>query len=89
MKDEKLKKHVIFCLMFGLCLFLAACRNNTINLGNASNAQKLMKNYNIQQNKPTVQKSSGIIIYKDNTTINKTSEKVNFGPKDLDFNMKF
>ena len=88
MKNNILKfSFVIFCVLISCVLF--GCKNDKIKFYRESKVQELMHGF--QDNNPkkdSIQKSSGIIIYRDNSAQNSTNQSINFGPKDLNFDLK-
>lgn len=84
------KQYIIIPFIFIFCLFLTACKQETIDFHHESEAQKLLDEFGLKKDEhPTIKKTKGVIIYKDNTTVNKATENVKFGPKDLNFEIKF
>lgn len=81
---------VLICV--GFCTLFSACKRDTIQFYRESKVQEALKNFNsVVPMKDSVKKSSGVIIYKDNSYQNNTINKksVNFGPKDPDFDSRF
>ncbi len=75
-------------LFFLTSILLCGCKKaSSINIRHETPelAKKIQQK---QEVKTVVKKSSGIIIYKDNSTTNATGAgNVHFGPKDLNFDM--
>ncbi len=78
---------IIFCALISCVLF--GCKKEGIKFYRESKVQELMHNFQEQgEKKDTVKKSSGIIIYKDNSSESSNSQGIKFGPKDLNFDLK-
>ena len=78
---------IFVCALISLVLF--GCRQDGIKFYRESGVQQFMNEVTGSQ-KPTsttTRSSSGIVIYRDNTTKDSTGGSANFGPKDPDFNM--
>lgn len=84
---------IFFVLMcVGFCMLFSACKRETIQFYRESKVQEAIKTLNsIAPMSDSVKKSSGVIIYKDNSYQNNSINKksVNFGPKDPDFDARF
>lgn len=84
------KIFVIICLILSALVY-TGCKRTSIQFNRESSAAKVLNAIN--QNSPkkdVLKKSSGIIIYKDNSSTDKNKNYKNpqFGPKDLDFDIK-
>ena len=79
---------ILFCGLMG-CV-LSGCQGGSIQFYRESKVQKVMKDVLPQQKKDEVVRSSGIVIYKDNTSNNNYkngSSEIRFGPKDINFDL--
>ena len=79
---------IIFCVLISCVLF--GCKKEGIKFYRESKVQELMHGFQEQndKNKDVIKRSSGIIIYKDNSNKNSNNQSINFGPKDLNFDLK-
>ena len=78
---------VFFCVLIGCILF--GCKSETIKFYRESKVQDVMQGFKEQSNKKdVVKKSSGIIIYKDNSYNNSESSGIKFGPQDINFDLR-
>lgn len=95
MKNQsKQLKSLILLLVFA-SVFCCGCsikniQKGTIKIRHESKIKSIKENYEAQNSKKgIVKKSSGVIIYKDNSTQNFDGLKnVNFGPRDINFDIK-
>ena len=74
---------IVFTLF--VAFFLVGCTHEKIKFYRESQASSVLNKINEENNKPSVKKSSGMIIYKDSSSSSATP--INFGPKDLIFDM--
>ena len=88
MKNSILKfSFVVFCVLISCVLF--GCKNDKIKFYRESKVQELLHGFQDDNDKKDlIKKSSGIIIYKDNSSKNSSNQSINFGPKDLNFDLK-
>ena len=78
---------VFFCVLISCVLF--GCKSETIKFYRESKVQDVIQNLKEQDNeKDVVKKSSGIIIYKDNSYHNSESSGIKFGPRDINFDLR-
>ncbi len=77
---------IIFCVLISCVLF--GCKKDGIKFYRESKVDEIMHDFKKQEEKDTVKKSSGIIIYKDNSNKNSGSSGINFGPRDLNFDLR-
>ncbi len=78
---------VFFCVLISCVLF--GCKSETIKFYRESKVQDVIQNLKEQDNeKDVVKKSSGIIIYKDNSYQNSESSGIKFGPRDINFDLR-
>ena len=90
MKNKILKvSFILFCVLIS-CV-LAACKKETIKFYRESKVQELMQSFQgsteTKQQNGVVKKSSGIIIYKDTSTNANEKSSVQFGPRDVNFDL--
>lgn len=87
--DKKIFLFILFCGL--MCCVLCGCQKTSIQFYRESSVQKVMKDIFPQQKKDEVTKSSGIVIYRDNTNKNKDSsirtKEIQFGPRDINFDL--
>lgn len=88
-----LKNLGYIAIILGFALFLSACsKKQSINFYRESKVKNALDTIKAQTEpkKDTIHKSSGIIIYKDNSYQNNSINKkdINFGPKDPNFDIK-
>ncbi len=80
---------LFFCVL--MVSALCACKQQSIKFYRESKAQEVVNDIKLKENQPKgreVFKSSGVIIYKDNSVNNSSDRKnVNFGPKDIKFDL--
>ena len=78
--------NIFFVLMiFAATFFLFGCQHDRIQFYRESKVTSVIKQISGEEKKPTVKKSSGVIIYKD--TSNSSATPINFGPRDLIFDL--
>ena len=77
---------IVFCVLISCILF--GCKKDGIKFYRESKVQELMNDFQNQKEKDTIKKSSGIIIYRENSTKNSGNSSINFGPKDLNFDLR-
>ncbi len=78
---------IFFCVLIS-CVFFG-CKNDGIKFYRESKVQELMHDFQKpSEKKDVIKKSSGIIIYKDNSGESSKSQGINFGPKDLNFDLR-
>lgn len=87
----KIEKVTLFTVLLSLCLILCGCKKHAINIQHENAVQRTLHSFEKQiEKKDVIKKSSGIIIYKDNSyqdnSINK--KNIRFGPKNPDFDIK-
>lgn len=77
----------IFILFFFAVMFCGCSASRSINIKHdvPDVAKKFTKD---NTSKAVVKKSSGVIIYKDNSTTNTTGGNIHFGPNDLNFDVQ-
>ena len=73
---------VLLCAILG-CLF-SGCQNNSISFSRDSQVSEFMKNMQSGPS-PTVKRSSGVVIYKDEGQGKKNLPAMDFGPRDIGF----
>ena len=79
---------ILFCGLISCTL--CGCQKGSIEFNRESFVQKAMKDMLPQQKKDEVFRSSGIVIYRDNTSKKNNAIKTNdihFGPRDLNFDL--
>ncbi len=80
---------ILFCGLMS-CV-LCGCQNGSIQFYRESKVQKVIKDVLPQQKKDEIIKSSGIVIYRDNTSNKQNStsgnREIHFGPKDINFDL--
>jgi len=90
MKDKILKVFfIIFCGLISFILF-GCTQDGKIKFYRESALNQTLEDVkNTFQQQDTVTKSSGIVIYKDNSEAqkNRQAQGVAFGPKDIDFDL--
>ena len=77
---------IVFCVLISCVLF--GCKKDGIKFYRESKVDEIMHDFKNQKEKDTVKKSSGIIIYKDNSSKSSGSSSINFGPRDLNFDLR-
>ncbi|MBR2069501.1 MAG: hypothetical protein IJ877_07055 [Candidatus Gastranaerophilales bacterium] len=85
-----MKKIILISLCIIVSCLFVGCQNDAIKVYRESSVSKMMKDLKFaQEDHSTVKKSSGVVIYKDETSENrkKNSQSMNFGPRDVDFDM--
>ncbi|MBQ8848501.1 MAG: hypothetical protein IJ003_06110 [Candidatus Gastranaerophilales bacterium] len=84
--EKKILKYSFIGLCLVSCVLLFGCANNQIQFKRDSKVTELMNSLNINNtSKNQVKKSSGMIIYRD--TSSSSSNSMNFGPRDINFDM--
>lgn len=80
---------ILFCGLMS-CV-LCGCQKGTIKFYRESGVQRAMKDILPQQKNDEVLKSSGIVIYRDNTSRNQNNtiknREIHFGPRDINFDL--
>jgi len=77
---------ILFCVLISCVLF--GCKNESIKFYRESKVQDIIHSFRDQdESKNVVKKSSGIIIYKDNSNDTQRQNNINFGPKDINFDL--
>ena len=84
-----MKKFALVLLCMVVAGFIAGCANNSIQFKRDSKFSEVMQNFQLPDNKPKVKRSSGVVIYKDETQNNNKNSNTNsnFGPRDITFDM--
>ena len=83
-----MKNFVLICLCVIASCFFLGCKNDTIKFQRNSSVSEFMQNIGIEQ-KADIKKSSGIVIYKDESKPEQqiNAPTTNFGPRDINFDM--
>ncbi|MBQ8476195.1 hypothetical protein IJ670_00820 [bacterium] len=76
---------IIVCIIVS-CMFLG-CKHDAIQFYRESKVSEMMKDLQNNQNHTSVKKSSGIVIYKDESNTPSNTPSLNFGPRDIEFDM--
>ena len=80
---------IFVCVLISFVLF--GCKNDKIQFYRESGVQQFMQDakdgLNFNSDVTTTRSSSGVVIYKDNSTQDTTGGSATFGPKDIDFDM--
>lgn len=82
---KKIAKYFLIstCLISSILFF--GCANNSIQFNRESKVSELMNSIKKPEKKGVLKKSSGMIIYKDESS--QDSSNMRFGPGDINFDM--
>ncbi len=76
---------ILACI--SVCFIIAGCKDTQIKFAPESKFQKFMRNEVYNNNKGTVYKSSGVVIYKTKEDKENNGSDMQFGPKDFSFDL--
>ena len=87
-------KKIFICLLILFCglisIVLCGCKRNSIEFNTQTRVQNILNDV-LPNKKDEVIKSSGIVIYRDNTSEkqngNVKKNEIRFGPRDINFDM--
>ena len=89
-----MKKYIfsLICILAG-CVLTGCAINSSIDFKRESAGEHIFKDIQAQtetQKTKVTKSKSGMVIYKDNTTLDTTGDYKNFiGPKNIDFDLNF
>ena len=83
-----MKKIILICLcIIGSCCFIG-CKNDSIEFNRDPKFNEVLNSLQLPSNEPKVKRSSGVVIYKDETQQKNQNSGTNFGPNDINFDIK-
>ena len=77
---------ITLCIIASCCFL--GCKNDSIQFKRDSKFSELINGLQLPSSEPKVKKSSGVMIYRDEQQTKNQSSSSNFGPGDINFDLK-